>query len=154
MHLKLKTDNQLLHNQYSNLSNGYQGDSGMDLYTPQEYIIPRGAISFKINLGVSCEAFVDRGGDVATSFYLFPRSSTGSKTPLRLSNSVGVIDSGYRGNLIAIVDNRDLENDFIVEQGSRLFQICSPTLSTISFELTNQLSETERGSGGFGSTGS
>ena len=45
-------------------------------------------------------------------YYLYPRSSTGSKTPLRLSNSIGVIDSGYRGNLIACFDNIDYLLDY------------------------------------------
>ena len=46
-----------------------------------------------------------------TAYYLYPRSSMGSKTPLRLSNSVGIIDAGYRGNIIGVVDNiSDREN--------------------------------------------
>ena len=70
-----------------------------------------------------------------------------------MANSVGIIDAGYRGPIMAAVDNTS-DEPYIVKPSQRLFQICSPTLSTISFELTNQLSETERGSGGFGSTGS
>ena len=76
----------------------------------------------------------------------------GAKTPLRLSNSVGIIDAGYRGNIMAIVDNLS-DEDFVIEQNTRLFQLCSPDLSPISFEVVNELSETSRGSGGLGSTG-
>ena len=115
MHLKIKTDHELLRNLYTNLSHNYEGDSGMDIYTPERHVIPPGAISYKVNLEISCEAFTSTDKDVPTSFYLYPRSSTGSKTPLRLSNSVGIIDSGYRGNLLAIVDNVDVTRECIIE---------------------------------------
>ena len=86
-----------------------------------------------------------------TSYYLYPRSSI-IKTPLRLSNSVGIIDAGYRGNIIACVDN--IKNyEFKIEKGSRLFQICGPTLEPIEIRVINELSNSQRGSGGFGSTG-
>ena len=54
-------------------------------------------------------------------YYLYPRSSI-SKTPLRLCNSVGIIDAGYRGNIMAFVDNIDEDYDL----GTRLFQLCDP----------------------------
>ena len=76
----------------------------------------------------------------------------GVKTPLRLANSVGIIDSGYRGNIIGIVDNLS-DEDFVIEQNTRLFQLCSPILSPVSFEVVNSLSDTSRGTGGLGSTG-
>lgn len=77
----------------------------------------------------------------------------GAKTPLRLSNSVGIIDAGYRGEIKGIVDNLDKEQDYCIRAGTRLFQLCSPVLGPISFEMANTLSETARGEGGFGSTG-
>ena len=77
----------------------------------------------------------------------------GGKTPLRMSNSVGIIDSGYRGNLIGLVDNLSNE-DYVVKSGTRLFQICSPTLNNpIKLEIVQELSETERNDSGIGSTG-
>lgn len=76
----------------------------------------------------------------------------GAKSPLRLSNSVGIIDSGYRGNIIGIVDNLS-DEDYVIEVNTRLFQLCSPVLAPISFEVVNSLSETSRGNGGLGSTG-
>ena len=78
----------------------------------------------------------------------------GAKTPLRLANSVGIIDAGYRGTLKAIVDNIDRENGIVIPKGTRLFQICSPTLQPITYEVVDSLSETSRGEGGLGSTGS
>jgi len=80
-----------------------------------------------------------------------PRSSI-AKTPLRLSNSIGLIDSGYRGEIMAAVDNIKTE-DYTVEPGQRLFQLVAMDGASIHFELVDELSETTRGSGGFGSTG-
>jgi len=89
-------------------------------------------------------------------FYLYPRSSTGTKTPLRLANSVGIIDSGYRGPLIAAFDNWK-QDEFLVQEGQRLVQICAPDLSyplyIILVDKEEDLGKTLRGSGGFGSTG-
>ena len=84
-------------------------------------------------------------------YFLVPRSSI-SKTPLRMSNSIGVIDRGYRGSLIAMVDNHS-DQDYVVKRGQRYFQLISPTMEPITFELADKLIETSRGSGGFGSTG-
>ena len=88
-------------------------------------------------------------------FMLMPRSSTGSKTPLRLSNSVGVIDSGYRGSICAYVDCVK-KQEVVISKYQRVFQIVSFSGRPIYVELVDELTElgiTERGSDGFGSTG-
>jgi dUTP pyrophosphatase len=87
-------------------------------------------------------------------FYLYPRSSTGSKTSLRLSNSVGIIDSGYRGELIGVFDSHN--NETIIGGETRLLQICSGDLTPFKVKMVysmNDLHITTRGIGGFGSTG-
>jgi dUTP pyrophosphatase len=114
--------------------------------------VPANSLSFQIDTGISCEAFPDKSKKMNISYYLYPRSSMGAKTPLRLSNSVGIIDAGYRGNLIGIVDNLS-SSDFVIEPNTRLFQICSPVLAPTTFQLVNSLSDTSRGGGGLGSTG-
>jgi dUTP pyrophosphatase len=92
----------------------------------------------------------------STGYYMYPRSSI-SKTPLMLANHTGIIDSGYRGNLIAAVRYLPStgNNTYEAEKDTRLFQICHPQLCPIYVVLVDetQLSLTERGSGGFGSTG-
>jgi len=91
-----------------------------------------------------------------TGYYMYPRSSI-SKTPLMLANQTGIIDSGYRGNLIAAVRYLPSMKDstYNVEKHIRLFQICHPQLCPVYVVMVDedQLSLTERGSGGFGSTG-
>ena len=84
-------------------------------------------------------------------YLLMPRSSI-SKTPLRLSNAIGLIDAGYRGEIMAAVDNIKKES-YEVEKGQRLFQLVSMDGGPIYFELVDNLSTSKRGEGGFGSTG-
>ena len=98
-----------------------------------------------IKLGIACES------QDGIAYYLFPRSSI-SKTPLRMANSIGLIDGGYRGEIMAVCDNiKDYE--FKINKGDRLFQLVSSDLSPITFEIVKNLSKTTRGGGGFGSTG-
>jgi len=147
MHLLIKTENTQLQKKYIHHTNYHEGDSGLDLFCPNDILVKSGE-TVKIDLEIRCEAFKDNRNNV--SYYLYPRSSI-VKTPLRLANSVGIIDAGYRGNIMAFVDNIKGE-DFLVEKDTRLFQICSGDLSPLTFELVNILSDTARGQGGFGST--
>mmetsp|Transcript_590 Transcript_590/g.662 ORF Transcript_590/g.662 Transcript_590/m.662 type:complete len:258 (-) Transcript_590:168-941(-) len=87
-----------------------------------------------------------------SSFMMMPRSSI-YKTPLRLCNSVGLVDAGYRGELMVVVDNIKTE-EYTVKKGDRLVQIVGFTGGDVSFEIVEALNATSRGSGGFGSTGS
>ena len=153
MFLKIKPDNDDISQLYKDHGSYHPEDSGLDLFIINDITIPAGELSYKINLGISCEAFLSEQSEMNCSYYLYPRSSLGSKTSLRLSNSVGIIDAGYRGNIMAIVDNVDPENEVYISSGSRLFQICSPILSPIHFEVVNKLSNTSRNNDGLGSTG-
>jgi len=85
------------------------------------------------------------------SYFIVPRSSI-YKTPLRMANSIGVIDSGYRGELMVPVDNMT-DEDYYIKPGERLFQIILPSLNEFEVQIVDELSDSERGVGGFGSTG-
>jgi hypothetical protein len=98
-----------------------------------------------------------------TGYYMYPRSSL-SKTMLRLANSVGIIDAGYRGHLIGMFDviNNEGNSQYseVCYNGNiydRYLQICAPGLLPIIVEIVKNKEdlgeETERGEGGFGSTG-
>ena len=150
MKLLIKTENDTLKAMYNNNQFYNPGDSGLDLFCPETVTIQPGE-TYKINLQINCEALHDTIENTNVSYYLYPRSSI-IKTPLRLANSVGIIDAGYRGDIIACVDNIKSES-YTVNKGDRLFQICSGNLEPIQFQLVNDLSNTQRGSGGFGSTG-
>jgi dUTP pyrophosphatase len=129
-------------------------DAGFDLFCPNSLNCEMNSIN-KINLGIKCSAQIitDTGKRFNTGYYIFPRSST-SKTPLRLANSVGIIDSGYRNNLMVVFDSKSL---YLIEEHTRLFQICAPSLVPIYIKLVDKEEdlgdETERNLGGFGSTG-
>jgi len=134
----------------SNVNRETRGDAGLDLYCPGDLTIPPHETA-KIDLKIQCEGLSDDNGR-NVCYYLYPRSSI-SKTPLRLANSVGIIDAGYRGNIMAVVDNIS-DEPYHVQKGQRLFQICGRFLEPINLTLVDTLSDSERGNGGFGSTGS
>jgi len=83
---------------------------------------------------------------------LFPRSSI-SKTTLSLANSVGVIDSGYRGSIMFKFRYLGGKGNWFYNLGDRVGQIIIIPYPTVEFEEVEELSSTERGQGGFGSTG-
>mgnify|MGYP005810076225 FL=1 len=127
------------------------GDAGMDLAFPIQTIVQSEETAL-IPLGVSAEMIRIRNGFVKpVSYFIVPRSSI-YKTPLRMSNSIGVIDSGYRGELMVPVDN-DTDDDYMITPGERLFQIILPSLEEFEIQIVDKLSDSTRGSGGFGSTG-
>lgn len=151
MFLKIVPLNDNVKVMYSTHGTFNQGDCGLDLFCPETITINPGE-SVCIDLQIKCEALKEIGSNDNVSYYMYPRSSMGSRTPLRLSNSVGIIDAGYRGNLCAYVDNIKTQ-PYTINSGDRLFQICAPNLEPIQFSIVNQLSDTQRGEGGFGSTG-
>jgi len=135
--------------------NGY-ADSGFDLYVPFDQDMVCGEFGKKINFRVQCAAYEDEY--TPTGYYVYPRSSI-SKTPLRLANSVGIIDSGYRGNLLGAFDchrvagSASASDIYPVKTGVRLVQICAPNLQPFLVKVVDKLDDTTRGAGGFGSTG-
>jgi dUTP pyrophosphatase len=142
-------------NDYLNDNNLYF-DAGFDLFCPTEINI-KGLTTEKVNHFVQCSMDrVDNGKFIPVSYYLYPRSSTGTKTPLRLANSVGIIDSGYRGNIIAVFDNWKTD-DYVIDKGNRIVQICPPDISyPLAINVVSKLEDlgsSQRGTSGFGSTG-
>lgn len=149
-------------------------DSGFDLFCPEEISCEKNAMT-KVNHKIRCSMsrieplqpinvkFINglhyltpNENSFPVGYYLYPRSSTGTKTPLRLANSVGIIDSGYRGDLIAAFDNNS-KKKFTVEKHQRVAQLCPPDLTSpiyvILVDSVEELGFTSRGEGGFGSTG-
>ena len=129
-------------------------NAGFDLFVPDPIRVYDNTVN-KIDMEIVCSAemILSKNMKYNTGFYLYPRSSL-SKTPLRLANSAGIIDSGYRGNIIGMFDSN---SNYVVNRGDRLLQICAPSLSPIYVVIVDEIDElgmnTERGSGGFGSTG-
>lgn len=155
-------DAALTHNsKILNSSNPYL-DAGFDIFNPLRKSFYENQISIvqKIDHNIICSAkMITDKNSYNTGYYMYPRSSI-SKTKLRLANSTGIIDSGYRGHLIGMFDlvNLPPNEEYVIEKHDRLLQICAPGLVPILVEVVNELEElglllTERGSGGFGSSG-
>jgi len=182
--LLIKPTNKISKKYYSKHLYFHDGDSGLDLYVLEDTTIGLGETLF-IDLGIQCE-MLEHTGNINNeyknvSFYMYPRSSL-SKYPFILGNHQGIIDAGYRGNLVAAVKYLPHKNElcelvdltvrneiqnkeeaiinivnnlpkYTIPAGTRLFQICSRTLEPFEFKMVDTLSETQRGGGGFGSTG-
>ena len=129
---------------YTSHGHFHKGDAGLDLYVLEDIHFESGETR-AIKMGISCEP------EDGIAYYLFPRSSI-SKTPLRMANSIGLIDGGYRGEIMAICDNIKSEA-YMVEKGQRLFQLVATDSSPIEYELVETLEMSTRGIGGFSSTG-
>lgn len=124
-------------------STEYSG--GFDVFMPEAGEYP-GGDKVIVPLGFSTEIPV---GHVAL---LLPRSGTGFKHGLEVNNTVGVIDSDYRGQWFAAIKTKSGE-PFSWEAGDRILQFVVVPVATPALELVESLDDSDRGKGGFGSTG-
>lgn len=126
-----------------------QGSCGLDLYVLDDTIIyptqlQREAVILHTGLAVE----IPEGYHLA----VYLRSSVGKYSKLRLANGTGIIDSDYRGELVLLVENIGRDPEYI-EPGIRLAQTILVKDPEFTVEVVESLSETRRGTGGFGSTG-
>ena len=124
------------------------GAAAMDLHAcvDQAVTIPAGGRAV-IPTGIAIA--LPSAGYVAL---VFARSGLGIKKGITLSNSVGVIDSDYRGELrVGLVNLSD--EDYTVQNGERIAQLAVLPVAQAQVKMVDQLDETQRGAGGFGSTG-
>jgi dUTP pyrophosphatase len=124
------------------------GSAAMDLHAccPGPVTIPAGE-NGKIPTGIAIEL---PGPEMVA--LVFPRSGLASKHGISLSNAVGVIDSDYRGEIICLMKNES-RHDFTIHPGDRIAQIAFFPIYRVTWDLVNELGDSERGAGGFGSTG-
>ena len=126
---------------------GSDGAACFDIYcldTGIHTINPNSSYNFKTGL-----SFEIPEGHV---MMVFSRSGHGFKYGIRLSNCTGIIDSDYRGELNVKIHNDGFES-FVVEGSERIAQAMVVPFDRVEFEVVDELSETERGTGGLGSTG-
>jgi len=161
MTLYIYCENNFLRQLFLDSLNGRRAtDSGFDIPMMRENV-QLAQLVHTFNLGFKAVA-VDNN-DNPLPYLLVPRSSI-SNTPFRLSNSIGLIDSGYRGQVKARVDViRDMainfiNEEYIVNNGTRMFQLCRnnflPWNRVVIVQFENELPQAQdnRGAGGFGST--
>lgn len=123
----------------------HKGDAGMDLYSIEKVIIPKNETRL-IKTGISIEL------PHMTEAQVRPRSGLALKYSITVLNSPGTIDEGYRGEIGVILINHGKE-DFVVEKHMKIAQMVIKPIYEIHIEEVKDLSDTERGNGGFGSTG-
>lgn len=138
----------LLNNLAKIPTRGSEEAAGWDLYAATDKditIAPHETV--KIGTGIAVEIPSGLFGAI------FARSGIATKQGLRPANAVGVIDSDYRGELIVALHNDSTEHQ-MVTAGSRIAQlVLIPYFKINNFQIVDELSNTERGDGGFGSTG-
>ena len=124
----------------------HDGDAGWDLRAIEAARL-KPAERVAIGTGVSVAIPPGMAGLV------LPRSGTALRSGIALVNSPGLIDSGYRGELRVILLNTDPQTEFAVEPGDRIAQLVFIDLPNVELKRVDRLPDTERGEGGFGSSG-
>ena len=121
------------------------GAAGYDIFASSESTVPpRGSAVVKTGLHVQIPPH--------TVLLVYSRSGQGFNHGIRLSNCTGVIDSDYRGEILVKLQN-DSDKEFKVEVGDKVAQAVLMSFFRMDFETVDELDESDRGTGGFGSTG-
>lgn len=126
-------------------TSGSRYAAGYDLYSCEDVVAPTGKTT-AIHTGIAMEIPEGYFGGV------FARSGLASKQGLRPANCVGVIDSDYRGEVIVMLYN-DSSLHREIKKGERIAQLVIMPYLQVNFEESEELTDTERGTGGFGSSG-
>jgi len=122
------------------------GDAGADLYSISDLVLSPGERAL-VKTGI---AIALPNGYVGL---VHPRSGLGLKNGISVVNTPGTIDAGYRGEIGVVLINHDLHESFQVKKGDRIAQLVIQKVENAQFKMVNQLPESERAAGGYGSTG-
>jgi len=123
----------------------HPSDAGMDLFSSESIsLLPKQSKMIKTGIAIQVPK--------NTEAQIRPRSGLALKHQLTVLNSPGTIDEGYRGEICVILINHG-NNIFLVDKGMKIAQMVIKPLLQIEIEETDDLSDSERGSAGFGSTG-
>jgi dUTP pyrophosphatase len=125
----------------------HEGDAGLDLRAAEPATIGPGERA-AIGTGIAVEIPAGHAGLV------LPRSGLALKHGIALVNAPGLIDSGYRGEVRVLLLNTDRQHEFELERGDRIAQLLVVPFAAAAPIEVAELSDTERGLGGFGSSGS
>lgn len=140
--LKLKKlDSELPTPKYAN-----PGDAGLDLYSAEDVILKPGERAL-ISTGIAIAIAPGYAG------FVQPRSGLAAKQGFSIVNTPGLIDSGYRGEIKVIGFNTDNSNAIEIKRGDRVAQLVIQEVPLVNLIEVEELDETERSTGGFGSSG-
>ncbi len=127
-------------------SYAHAGDAGADLVSAEDISLKpgqRAAVATGLSIALP-------NGYVGL---VHPRSGLALKHGISMVNTPGTIDSGYRGEIKVILINHDQDSTFDIKRGDRIAQLVIQKVETATFKLVDSLEDTDRGDGGFGSTG-
>jgi dUTP pyrophosphatase len=124
----------------------HEGDAGLDLHSAQAAHIGPGE-RWQLATGLAVEIPQGHAG------FVLPRSGLALRYGISLVNAPGLIDAGYRGEIGVLLQNNDPAEIFRVEPGDRIAQLVVLPIATLEPVVVEQLGETARGAGGFGSSG-
>lgn len=127
-------------------SRGRKGDAGYDLSSLEDVVLQPFERKL-IRTGISIEL------PPQYAALIIPRSGNAINKGLSLVNTPGLIDSNYRGELKVIAIDLDPKEPIVIKQGDRIAQLVVIKVEDVRFDQVDELSDTERGSGGFGSSG-
>jgi dUTP pyrophosphatase len=124
----------------------YSGDAGLDLYALEDAVLKPGKRA-SVRTGIALEIPDGQAGLV------LPRSGLAARHGIALVNAPGLIDSGYRGEIRVLLLNTDREAPFTIDAGERIAQLVLVRIETPEVLEVKELALSERGAGGFGSSG-
>jgi dUTP pyrophosphatase len=125
----------------------YEHDAGLDLYAVEDLILAPGERG-SVGTGIAVEIPPGQAGLV------LPRSGLAHRHGIALVNAPGLIDSGYRGEVRVLLLNTDSQEPFEISVGDRIAQLVLVQVQTPAVVEAEELTGSDRGPGGFGSSGS
>ena len=136
-----KLDSELPTPRYANA-----GDAGLDLYAREDVVLKPYE---RMIIGTGIALAIEPG----YAGFVQPRSGLAAKQGFSIVNTPGLIDSGYRGEIGVIGINTDSENPIEIKRGERIAQLVIQEVPQVTLVEVDELDDTERSAGGFGSTG-
>jgi dUTP pyrophosphatase len=124
-----------------------EGDAGCDLVAVESRTIGAGGGRAMVPTGIALAIPEGHGG------FVLPRSGLAAKHGVTCINAPGLIDPGYRGEVMVALVNLDPSHDYEVHKGDRIAQLVVMAVSRTTFNVVEELPPAERGAGGFGSSG-
>ncbi|MGY9071842.1 MAG: dUTP diphosphatase [Acidimicrobiales bacterium] len=123
------------------------GDAGADLVASETLTISAGGGRGIVGTGIAIAIPVGFAG------FVQPRSGMALRSGVTVLNTPGLIDSGYRNEVKVILINTDPDVDYVIERGDRIAQLVIQRVERVEWEVVDELSESDRGLGGFGHSG-
>jgi dUTP pyrophosphatase len=124
----------------------HEGDAGLDLPSRVDFVLEPGERAM-IPTGIAVAIPPGYAG------FVLPRSGLASRHGIALVNSPGLVDSGYRGEMAIVMINTDKRESFHIKRGDRIAQLVIQKVEDVTIVRVDELDDTSRGAGGFGSTG-